>query len=457
MTRSRALISVVGAFALVGLGRAFALPPDATAGPVKDAWASVKVPFKLTVRDRTWDGNPHAMPSGRAVLESAVPKAQVQQVWELADVTVVVASSDGSTAALLTRDFEVFVSRLPETPRRIDGGPYLIPALSRDGTLLVAQRLGGGGHILEKTFNTQGIALVNLKTGQDRLLVEGNDLYSPSFASDDRVFFGSGGTEQIASLYLLDVKSMSVARVTNRAKNARQTFPSEPPRLNGGSVVYDADGESFRVPAPVTNDFAPVHRFESPQGTEAGAEAQFGAVSLRTPTTESNKKPKLYQYFDLDRRGGFIEDWSCAKTTYDQHQGTDFNHSYGANVAATASGEVFLRHDGCADTNSWGCGYGFGNHVVIRHSDGTASLEAHGKKWTVIDLGAVACGAIVMQSADSGSSNAYHIHHESWKDAGSKYQSRKFDPYKGSCDQKDPSKWVDQNPYGDLPGNTCSN
>lgn len=453
MIRSYSRVSLACGFVLAGLGPAWAALPDgAVAPPADELSPRVAKPFSLAIRSMTWDENPHATPYGRAVLE-----ADDQVVWELADVTRAVASADGSTVVLLTRDFHVFVSRLPEPPLRLDGHQYLSPRLSNDGTLLVAQRLGEGGHILNKTFNAHGIALVNLVTGEDRLVVEGNDLYAPSFASDEMVFFGSGGKEQIASLYVLDLNRMRVARVTNRETGARQTFPSAPPRLAGGTVVYSVDDESFEVPAPAESDFVPVHRFESPKAVVADSPVQpdFGWVLLRRPNTQT-QNPKIYFYYDLDTKGGTIQDWGCLPLTYDQHEGTDFNQAYGRDVVASASGTLFLRYDGCHDTNSPGCGYGFGNHAVLRHSDRTASLVAHGKRWTVAEFGTYACGAVLMQSASSGTSGAFHIHFESWSHAPHKYQSAKFDPFQGACDSSDPSKWSDQNDYNDLPGTTCT-
>ena len=455
MIRSLSFVSLVALVALAGLGPAFASSPD-SAGPATDELSTpVEAPFALTIRDRSWNGDPHAMPVGRAVLEAHDQRV----VWELADVTMATASADGSTVALLTRDYQVFVSRLPESPRPIDGGPYLIPALSRDGTLLVAQRLGPGGHILDKTVNTQGIALVDVTSGEDRLLVEGDDLYSPSFASDEMVFFGSGGPEQYASLYLLDLRDMSVARVTNREKDARQTFPSGAPRLLGGRVVYRADGELFRVPLPAASDFVAVHRFDSPQDSVAAAPPQVGVgpVRLRRPNTGTTNPP-IWAYFDLDKNNGRIKDWNCGTVTYDGHLGTDFNQNFGDDVVAPASGLVVRRYNGCANYNSQGCGKGFGNHVTILHEDGTASLEAHGKKDTVIALGSpVSCGQKIMETAASGNANNDpHVHHVSFANYLNKYLSPRIDPFEGSCDPNDASLWSTQNGYKVLPGTTCT-
>jgi murein DD-endopeptidase MepM/ murein hydrolase activator NlpD len=387
---------------------------------------------------------------GRAVLE----RADGRVLWELADVTSASASANGGNVVLQTSDYEVFVSRLPETPRRVDGGPYLSPALSSDGKFLVAQRLGQGGHILDKTLSAKGIVLINLDTGSDRLVLEGNDLFSPTFASDQRVFFGSGAEDGIASLYLLDLPSMGVARVTNRTKDARETFPSDAPKLVGGKVVYRADDESFRVPEPSGSDFRRPLRFDTtfPEAPPVPPQQfNIGGVRIRRPNTQSNN-PQLWNYFDLDKRSGNIMDWNCQNWTYDGHRGTDINQSVGFAVVAPANGKVFQRNDGCPDTKKSGCGTGWGNYVALRHSDGTVSLEAHGKKWTIAETGTThSCGDKVMESASSGNSNVPHVHHESWADT----VWHRFDPFAGSCDADSPSKWTKQNGYQGLPGADC--
>jgi len=456
MTRLRALALLSAWLAApAGASAAPAASSDAPGAALDDLKAPLAAPFSITIRDRSWDGNTHARPSGRAVLA-----ADGQAIWELSNVTEATASADGSTVALLTTAYEVYVSRLPEPPRRIDGGLYLSPALSADGTFLVAHALGEGGHILEKTRNTRGIELIDVSIGEQRLVLEGNDLYAPSFASERMVFFGSGGKEQMASLYLLDLRSMAVARVTNREPGAGQTFPSEAPQLADGTVVYRADDQLVRVAAPAAEDFVPVHRFDPPTLEAAeGVSPDFGTVLIRRPSTQTDHDPKIYQYFDLDRRLLLKRDWFCLTRTYDQHLGTDFNQPYGRDVVAPATGLVFWRYDGCADTNSPGCGFGFGNFAALVHADGSVSLEAHGRAWTVAEQGArLKCADKLMESASSGNSNVYHIHHESWVDqTGNVNLKLRYDPYRGGCDVDDPSKWSTQNEYRDLPGDTCEN
>lgn len=454
MIRSCSLVSLACCVGLAVVGSApAAFAEGVINAPAEELSPRVAEPFSLAIRSLSWDGDPHAMPFGVAVLA-----ADGQTVWEVAGVTRAAASEDGSTVALLTRDYHLLVSRLPESPRRVGADQYLIPRLSRDGALLLAQKLGAGGHILEKALNTKGIALFNLETGEERLVVEGSDVYAPSFASDDRIFFGSGGKDHVASLYLLDLNAALVARVTNRETGARQTFPSATPRIAGVDVIYDADGEHYRVPLPGQSDFGPLQRFEAPLPADADFtfEPDFGTVRLRRPNVQVGQ-PKVFMYYDVDRRQGKIKDWACFQKTYDQHRGTDFNQAYGLNVVAPAWGVVIFRYDGCNDNNSQGCAWGMGNHVAMKHADGTVSLLCHGKKWTVVDFGSYACGSVVMQSAKSGNANVYHIHHETWLNSSDKYKSPRFDPFQGSCDPSDPSKWSDQNAYNDLPGTTCTN
>lgn len=425
-------------------------PSSAAEGSAGARAVAVEEPFRLFLRDQRWAGDPHAMPAGRAVLENA----DRQVIWEIPDVTVATASADGSTVALLTGDFRVLVARLPEAPRVLEGR-YLIPRLSRDGSRLVAQRLGAGNDILNRTQNAKGIALVDVASGEGRLILQGNDLYLPSFADDDRVFFGSGGEEQFAGIYLLDARQMRVARVTQH-----EGFPSEV-RLADETVVFEIDGETFRLPVPSPADFVPVHRFDGPRlsdiDLDGDARTDFGSLRIRRPTTQvpNAPNPKIYNYFD---NGG--EDYMCEHATYNGHEGTDFVQDLGAAVVAPASGAVIHRYDGCANDGSYGCGMGWGNYIAMRHSDRTVSLEAHGKNGTVAEYGFYSCGQKIMETAASGNANApfYHTHHETWVSPdGWNNHTLRYDPYQGSCDSNDPSKWSSQGPYMGVPGTTCQN
>jgi murein DD-endopeptidase MepM/ murein hydrolase activator NlpD len=250
---------------------------------------------------------------------------------------------------------------------------------------------------------------------------------------------------------------MRVARVTKH-----EGFPSDVPRLAGGTVVFDVDGETFRLPAPAPADFVPVHRFDSPRLADLDVDSDsvspdFGTVRIRRPTTQvpNAPKPKIWNYFD---NGG--QDYTCGEHTYNGHEGTDLVQDLGAAVVAPASGSVILRYDGCANSGSPGCGMGWGNYVALRHSDRTVSLEAHGKNGTVVPFGFYACGAKVMETAASGNAKApaYHTHHETWvSPKGWNNKTLRYDPFQGSCDASDPSKWSSQGPYLGVPGTTCTN
>jgi hypothetical protein len=61
-----------------------------------------------------------------------------------------------------------------------------------------------------------------------------------------------------------------------------------------------------------------------------------------------------------------------------------------------------------------------------------------------------------MESCKSGNAGVPHVHHETWKDpTGMTNPSLRYDPFQGSCDTKDPSKWTDQNGYRVLPAANC--
>jgi hypothetical protein len=100
---------------------------------------------------------------------------------------------------------------------------------------------------------------------------------------------------------------------------------------------------------------------------------------------------------------------------------------------------------------------GWGNHVALRHSDESVSLEIHGKNGTVVPFGFYACGVKIMETAASGNAYDPHTHHETWVSRkGLNNKALRYDPYQGSCDASDPSKWSSQGPYQGLPGTTCT-
>lgn len=91
------------------------------------------------------------------------------------------------------------------------------------------------------------------------------------------------------------------------------------------------------------------------------------------------------------------------------HNGVDLGAYLGAPILSAAGGEVIIARSGCV---SRGCNGGYGNYVVVKHSNGTQTLYAHLLSVTV------SVGDVLMQGqqlgtlGNTGRSTGPHLHFE---------------------------------------------
>ncbi|MCA9694278.1 MAG: M23 family metallopeptidase, partial [Myxococcales bacterium] len=187
--------------------------------------------------------------------------------------------------------------------------------------------------------------------------------------------------------------------------------------------------------------------------------SQAAAEPLSYPGDSANYSWVVTSYYD---QGG-VTDWNCGGNTYSGHQGTDFAivgswqaMAEGRPVFAAAGGVVETTHDGEPDmcmTGDCGGGGGWGNHVRIAHLDGSRTLYAHLKTFSLLvsDGQQVECGQKIGEVGSSGNSTGPHLHLEYW--TNSNYTSR-IDPFKGGCSPS-PGVWIEQGPYNGLPTLSC--
>jgi len=102
------------------------------------------------------------------------------------------------------------------------------------------------------------------------------------------------------------------------------------------------------------------------------------------------------------------------------HTGVDISGNVGAGlgtkVTAAADGEVIYVSNTCPHTNygnMCSCGGGYGNYVIIQHSDTTKTLYAHLKQNVMVRAGqTVKAGNTIGTIGSSGSSTGPHLHFE---------------------------------------------
>lgn len=97
---------------------------------------------------------------------------------------------------------------------------------------------------------------------------------------------------------------------------------------------------------------------------------------------------------------------SPKKRASSNHKGMDLRAAYNSDVCAAADGEVL--------ESSWARGYG--NHIVIMHGSGYATVYGHGLKNLVKSGQKVKRGQVIMKADSTGVSTGNHLHFEVRKD-----------------------------------------
>lgn len=94
------------------------------------------------------------------------------------------------------------------------------------------------------------------------------------------------------------------------------------------------------------------------------------------------------------------------------HNGVDIGGAVGSSVVASRSGTVVNVTSACHPTSSFGCGGGFGNHVVVSHASGMATVYAHLATVSVGVGQSVGAGQQLGGVGNSGNSYGAHLHFE---------------------------------------------
>ncbi|MBY0309701.1 M23 family metallopeptidase [Patescibacteria group bacterium] len=104
---------------------------------------------------------------------------------------------------------------------------------------------------------------------------------------------------------------------------------------------------------------------------------------------------------------GFIHPLPGSLRTQGIHgfNAVDLAAAVGAPIRAAAAGEVIV-----AKTGGWNGGYG--NYIVVRHSNGTQTLYAHNSSNAVGVGAAVAAGEVIGYVGNTGRSTGSHLHFE---------------------------------------------
>jgi murein DD-endopeptidase MepM/ murein hydrolase activator NlpD len=93
------------------------------------------------------------------------------------------------------------------------------------------------------------------------------------------------------------------------------------------------------------------------------------------------------------------------------HQGIDYKSSRGDKIVLKKGGTIKRAQDGCTVGNHK-CGGGFGNHVWVKHDDGTETIYGHFTDTLVNSGDKVTAGTLIGTVGNTGHSFGDHLHFE---------------------------------------------
>lgn len=164
--------------------------------------------------------------------------------------------------------------------------------------------------------------------------------------------------------------------------------------------------------------------------TVLAASESAGQVLYRRPYDSAHG---ITAGYDTNGGAGGCADYACGGNCYDGHTGTDFGVPIGTPILAAAGGTVVTVMTGCPDVGyvCSPCGGRCGNHVRVRHADGSETLYCHMQSggMTVSNGQAVGCGQQLGRSASSGCSSGPHVHFGFYPSGGWSAD----DPFRGAC------------------------
>ncbi len=318
--------------------------------------------------------------------------------------------------------------------------------------------------------------------GQTRVVAGGlTAVSSLRFAPDGRHLLVVGaGDGAVVGLHVVDMHGGRVQCLTNcdvRIGEAwRDRFVPLPPRPD--ALEFDTDKVSW-----VAENHEHVVRWLLPNGTWTEGPELDEPTSISDLTTPPVVQravlvppPQFHGTLSFPGRcpsGGWsclyvanhvdvggIKDYNCMANTYSTHWGIDYVESGVANVVAAAPGTVVLATDGNFDqctacANSGDCSFNASNQVVIDHGSGLYGFYVHMAKGSIVvqQGDVVTCGQHLGEAGSSGCSTTAHLHFGAVRDFDVQDPgSSAYDPYAGPCSPTPVSLWVEQGPYGGLPG-----
>lgn len=136
--------------------------------------------------------------------------------------------------------------------------------------------------------------------------------------------------------------------------------------------------------------------------------AKYARNLGRGSTAQFNKISDIRKYFNLPRYAGYYTHpapGTRRTQTMHGHNGSDFAGKIGTPVIASAAGVIKVAKDS-------GYNFGYGNYIIVKHSNGTETVYAHLSSVNVSAGQNVAQGEMIGRLGSSGNSTGPHLHFE---------------------------------------------
>jgi murein DD-endopeptidase MepM/ murein hydrolase activator NlpD/soluble lytic murein transglycosylase-like protein len=130
-----------------------------------------------------------------------------------------------------------------------------------------------------------------------------------------------------------------------------------------------------------------------------------GSIGRREDVCKRSKDDNIRFLTDVINYVSYSRESLC----YDGHYGIDFA-VYNSTIVAALPGKVIKTHTDCPNEPKPDCGSGWGNYVVIQHTNSLQTLYAHLKNISVSEGTEVSQGQKIGISGNSGNSNGPHLH-----------------------------------------------
>ena len=170
--------------------------------------------------------------------------------------------------------------------------------------------------------------------------------------------------------------------------------------------------------ARIESQLAEIARQQAAEQARLEAERQAREVAQEQPSEGGSAEGTAADSGDASEAGGWLRPTSGRLTSGfgprwgRNHNGVDIAAPIGTPVTASRAGTVVHVTNGCNPTSSWGCGGGFGNHVIIAHPGGLATVYAHLSTVATGSGQQVGAGQTIGGIGNSGSSYGAHVHFE---------------------------------------------